>query len=111
MKPTENLAQYLRSLFKDFADNRKILEPAWERNKNAYDMNPGGKIDQRLGVGNKTGSDKEKDDWRSKSVSDLSSVKAKAGKVLVCDVLLVGGEVPVRLKEQNSQFHCRTNPE
>ena len=102
MKPTENLAQYLRSLFKDFADNRKILEPAWERNKNAYDMNPGGKIDQRLGMGNKTGSDKEKDDWRSKSVSDLSSVKAKAGKVLVCDVLLVGGEVPVRLKENKT---------
>lgn len=102
MKPTDNLAQYLRSLFQDFADNRKILEPAWERNKHAYDMTPGGKVDQRLGMGNKPGPDKEQESWRSKSVSDLSSVKAKAAKVLVCDVLLVGGEVPVRLKENRT---------
>ena len=65
-------------------------------------MTPGGKVDPKLGMGNKTGSDKEKDDWRSKSVSDLSSVKAKAGKVLVCDVLLVGDGTEIA---QDLQIH------
>ena len=46
-----NLAEYLRdNLFKTFADNRKVLEPAWERNKDAYEMT-GDRVSQGIGVG------------------------------------------------------------
>jgi hypothetical protein len=95
-----SLAEYLKdNLFKTFADNRKVLEPAWERNKDAYDMT-GDRVSQQIGVGNKKSDKDEEDEWRSKSVADLTRVKTNAGKILVCDVLLAGGKIPFRLKEQ-----------
>ena len=98
----KELTGYLTTLYKDFADNRRILEPEWERNARAYSMTEGYKVNQKLGVGNKN-NPKDKEDWRSKSVSDLTRVKTNAGKILVCDVLLVGGEIPMQIKENRTQ--------
>ncbi len=101
MKSGQNEAElvgYLSSLYKDFAENRRILEPEWERNIRAYSMTEGYDVKQKLGVGNKKNA-KDKKDWRSKSVTDLTRVKTNAGKILVCDVLLVGGEIPMLIKE------------
>ena len=99
MNPNDSLAQYLKdNLFKTFADNRKVLEWAWERNKDAYEMS-GDQVSQGIGVGNKK-SEKDETDWRSKSVADLTRVKTNAGKILVCDVLLSDGRIPFRLKKQ-----------
>lgn len=100
MTPGDNLAQYLKDkLFKVFADNRKILEYDWERNKKAYDMTEDN-LRQDRGVGKKE-SKKDKKEWRSRSVSDLTRIKTNAGRILVCDVLLSkSGNIPFKLKEQ-----------
>ena len=98
----KELTGYLTTLYKDFADNRRILEPEWERNARAYSMTEGYNVNQKLGVGNKN-NPKDREDWRSKSVSDLTRVKTNAGKILVCDVLLVGGEIPMQIKENRTQ--------
>lgn len=90
---THPLESFLTKLYERYKENRKLIEPEWERAYNAYkqtDISP-----------DETRDKKGDDEWRSRSVPEMTRVKVNAAKILVCDVLLAGGELPFMLKEDN----------
>lgn len=90
------LIHYLESLYKEFADNRQKLNIKWKKNKDAYDGVIGKEVDNKVGMGNKG---KNKGDWRSKTVLNITRTKVHAGEILVNDVICAGGELPFTLHE------------
>ncbi len=93
-----SLKEFLLETFRDYETNREILESKWRKNWTAYKTIPGLELDQRTGLGNKN-SEEDSKDWRSKTVADITRVKVTAGSILVSDVLLSNGEIPLMLKE------------
>lgn len=93
-----SLKEFLLETFRDYETNREILENKWRKNWTAYKTIPGLELDQRTGMGNKN-SEEDSKDWRSKTVADITRVKVTAGSILVSDVLLANGEIPLMLKE------------
>lgn len=90
---THPIETFLNKLFERYKENRKLIEPEWERAYNAYrqtDISP-----------DETREKNDDEDWRSRTVPEMTRVKVNAAKILVSDVLLAGGELPFMLKEDN----------
>ena len=97
-----SLKDFIIELFRDYEANRQIIEPKWRKNWEAYKAVTGKRLDQKIGLGNKDSDDPDENDWRSRTVADITRVKVNAGKILVSDVLLSGGEIPMMLKENRN---------
>ncbi len=96
------LRDFIVELFRDYEANRQTVEPKWRKNWEAYKAVPGKELDPGIGLGNKNSDDPDENAWRSKTVADITRVKVNAGKILVSDVLLSGGELPMMLKENRN---------
>lgn len=96
------LRDFIVELFRDYEANRQMVEPKWRKNWEAYKAVPGKKLDPEIGLGSKNSDDPEENGWRSRTVADITRVKVNAGKILVSDVLLSGGELPMMLKENRN---------
>lgn len=99
MIQSATLKDFIVELFRDYEANRQIKEPKWIKNWEAYKAIPGLKLDPNIGLGNKESDNPDDNAWRSKTVADITRVKVNAGKILVSDVLLANGEIPMMLKE------------
>lgn len=96
------LKDFITELFRDYEANRQTVEPKWRKNWEAYKAIPGKELNPEIGLGNRESEDPDENDWRSKTVADITRVKVNAGKILVSDVLLSGGELPMMLKENRN---------
>lgn len=93
---TYGICNYLESLFREWQTNRMPLDDKWKRNKDAFDGVVGGNIKPFVGMGNKG---KQDDEWRSKTVVNVTRTKVHAGEILVNDVVCAGNKLPFLLKE------------
>ncbi len=97
-----SLKDFIVELFRDYEANRQIIELKWRKNWEAYKAVTGKRLNPQIALGNKDAEDPDENDWRSRTVADITRVKVNAGKILVSDVLLSGGELPMMLKENRN---------